>query len=231
MHRLEERIALWREQIARAESLSPSDLTELEQHLRDSVADLRERGLDLDEAFLIASNRLGANDALAMEYGKVNGSYVWSRRVFWMLAGYLVMLLVETWIGASSSAVTAIAAYGGVGGTLVGAVAVIVTCVGWAVLLIALYVLALHGGPAVSRLLSSTSTTVIALGIGGAIISGALLAVGARVLIARLVSAEIFGQQVMVTSTASFALHILIPLVCLVMMWSLRRRAYGDLQP
>jgi phage shock protein PspC (stress-responsive transcriptional regulator) len=229
MHHLEERIALWKEQIARAESLSPNDLAELEEHLRDSMADLRERGLDLDEAFLIASNRLGAKDALAIEYGKVNGSYVWRRRVFWMLAGYLVMLLVQTWIGASSSAATAIAAYGGVGGTLVGVIAVVVTCVGWAVLLIALYFLALRGLPGVSRLLSPSYGTVVALGIGGAIISAPLLALGARVLTARLVSPEMFGQQVMVTSTASLALQLLIPLICLVMMWSLRRRAYGSL--
>ncbi len=223
MHHLEEQIALWKKQVARADSLSQSDLTELEQHLRDSITDLQKRGLSEEEAFLIGSTRLGAQDALAIEFSKVNGSYVWRKRVFWMLAGYLVVRLASAWIGALSSAATAITAYGDVNGTVMGAVAAGVTCAGWVCLLAALYCLAIQGGAGISRLLTRVSPDVIAIGAAGAIVAGVILTAGGRIMATRLVTPAVYGQAAVVTATASLALQVLVPIACLSMMWSLRR--------
>ena len=229
MHRIEEQIAQWKKQIAQTDSLNQSDLAELEQHLRDSAADLQKRGLSQEEAFLIASTRLGANDALATEYCKVNGSYVWRKRVFWMLAGYLALRVAGTWIGTISAAGSAAAAYVGANGTIMGSIAVGLTCAGWASLLVALYALAMLGGPGITRLLSHTSSAAIAICVVGAIVVGALLSAGGQVVAVRLVSAEVFGQSAIVAAYASYALQLLIPLACIFMMWSLRRRGYGIL--
>ena len=229
MHRIEDKIAHWKKQMAQTDSMNDSALAELEQHLRDSIADLQQRSLSPEEAFLVASARLGANDALATEYCKVNGSYAWQRRVFWMLAGYLVVRVAGAWIGTFSNAGSAIAAYGGLNGTTMGIIAAGLTCLGWAGLLVALYAVAMLGGPGITRLLSHTSSAAIAICTVGAILVGMLLSAGGQVVAVRLVSAEAFGRSAIVTAYASSALQLLIPLACIFMMWSLRQRAYGCL--
>ena len=49
---LEEQIARWRSYLRRRQALQPVDVTELEDHLRESVAGLRSGGLSAEEAFL-----------------------------------------------------------------------------------------------------------------------------------------------------------------------------------
>jgi hypothetical protein len=61
---VEARIAQWRAALAGSRALSPADVDELEEHLRDQIADLGAAGLDDDEAFLIAVKRLGRVDRM-----------------------------------------------------------------------------------------------------------------------------------------------------------------------
>ena len=56
---LEERISEWRTYVRRRQAIEAKDAAELEDHLRSQVADLREAGLDDEEAFLIGVKRLG----------------------------------------------------------------------------------------------------------------------------------------------------------------------------
>ena len=51
--------------------IAPGSVDELEAHLAESVDDLRTRGLNEEEAFLLAVRRLGDLDALRVEFGKV----------------------------------------------------------------------------------------------------------------------------------------------------------------
>ena len=65
---LEETIAEWRSHVRRRQSIHTVDVEELEDHLRSQVAELREAGLDEDEAFLIAVKRIGELEALSREF-------------------------------------------------------------------------------------------------------------------------------------------------------------------
>lgn len=82
----------WRDALMSRESLSPVQLRELEAHLDDSMDDLSARGLSADEAFLIATRRLGAPEPLAAEFRKVGGESRWAGRARWMLLGMVVYL-------------------------------------------------------------------------------------------------------------------------------------------
>ncbi|MFW8745029.1 permease prefix domain 1-containing protein, partial [Mesorhizobium japonicum] len=59
----EQQLAEWRRAVRSSGAVDDADAAELEDHLRDSIAELRQAGLDDEEAFLIAVRRLGGVDA------------------------------------------------------------------------------------------------------------------------------------------------------------------------
>ncbi len=71
----------WRSQLSRRAALRPSDLAELEGHLRDQMAALTETGLTDDEAFLVAAKRLGNLDAVSQEFAKEHSDRLWKQLV------------------------------------------------------------------------------------------------------------------------------------------------------
>jgi len=66
---------------------------ELETHLRDSVAGLRQRGLNDEDSFWLACRRVGHPQQLAEEFAKVDPARVWRERVFWLAIGVCAMRL------------------------------------------------------------------------------------------------------------------------------------------
>src|SRR5438552_1025753 len=74
---LNRNLELWRQSLAESPSFQPDNLDELEVHIRDSVSTLEVKGLSTEEAFLIATRRLGQPTALDSEFGKVNSEAVW----------------------------------------------------------------------------------------------------------------------------------------------------------
>ena len=78
---LEERIGEWRAWARRRQAIAGQDVEELEDHLRSRIADLREAGLDEEEAFLIAVKRLGELDALSREFAREHSERLWKRLV------------------------------------------------------------------------------------------------------------------------------------------------------
>ena len=92
---LEQKLGAWRQTLAASPALSPESAEELELHLRDSMARLREKGLTEEEAFLVAARRLGSVAALSEEFGKLNGGQVSAWRAFWMIVGVLAWLAVS----------------------------------------------------------------------------------------------------------------------------------------
>jgi hypothetical protein len=77
----EERIREWRSYVLRRQAIDAKDVDELEDHLRSQVADLREVGLDEEEAFVIAVKRLGDLDSLSREYAREYWERLWKRLV------------------------------------------------------------------------------------------------------------------------------------------------------
>lgn len=78
---LENQIATWRTAMLRSSAVTEADADELEEHLRDQVADLEAAGLSDEEAFLIAVKRLGQVDALTAEYAREYGDRLWKQLV------------------------------------------------------------------------------------------------------------------------------------------------------
>lgn len=96
-------IAAWRGRMQEASVSRVEILDELETHLRDSVSALQSKGLNSEEAFLVASRRLGDQEPLAKELTKVHPYEVLKGRIAWMLTGILLFFIVsDLWhIGSS----------------------------------------------------------------------------------------------------------------------------------
>jgi hypothetical protein len=93
----------WRENLGDSPAFRQENLDELETHLRDSIANLQQRGLAEDEAFLIASRRVGNDSTLGAEFGKINAQSVWINRILWMLIGTQLFGCLRDLVGAVTS--------------------------------------------------------------------------------------------------------------------------------
>ena len=62
-------------------AIDATDVDELKDYLRGQVPELREAGLDDDEAFLIGVKRLGELDALSREFAREHSERLWKRLV------------------------------------------------------------------------------------------------------------------------------------------------------
>jgi len=91
MFNLASQIRSWREHLAGEGVYSPSDLDELEAHLREEMVILVGKGLSEQEALAVARMRVGDPKELAQEFAKVNAGLVFKRRLFWMGLGVLGM--------------------------------------------------------------------------------------------------------------------------------------------
>jgi hypothetical protein len=78
---LETQISGWRNYMRRRRIMHDTDVDELEDHLRATVADLTEAGLRPDEAFLIAVKRMGNLDDLSREFARVHSERLWKQLV------------------------------------------------------------------------------------------------------------------------------------------------------
>jgi len=78
---LEVQIGQWRGFLRRRQAIVATDIVELEDHLREQVAELRERGLAADEAFLVAVKRMGAVDEISREFAREHSERLWKQLV------------------------------------------------------------------------------------------------------------------------------------------------------
>jgi hypothetical protein len=78
---LEQQIAHWREYLRRRRAIHGPDVAELEDHLRSQVTTLTERGLEEDEAFLVAVKRMGNLDVLSREFALEHSERLWKQLV------------------------------------------------------------------------------------------------------------------------------------------------------
>jgi hypothetical protein len=78
---LEAQIDRWRGYVQRNRAISPSDVDELEDHLREQIADRQATGLDDEEAFLVAIKRLGNLDAVSREFAREHSDRLWKQLV------------------------------------------------------------------------------------------------------------------------------------------------------
>jgi hypothetical protein len=79
MESAESQIAEWRAYVASAPGVNGRDVDELEDHLRQQIADLNEVGLAADEAFLVAVKRMGDVDVLSREFAREHSGRLWKQ--------------------------------------------------------------------------------------------------------------------------------------------------------
>ncbi|MCW2131186.1 permease prefix domain 1-containing protein [Arthrobacter sp. VKM Ac-2550] len=78
---LEAQIGRWRGYVQRRQAISRADIDELEDHLREQIADRQATGLDDEEAFLVAIKRLGNLDAVSREFAREHSDRLWKQLV------------------------------------------------------------------------------------------------------------------------------------------------------
>jgi hypothetical protein len=78
---LESQIAQWRTYVQRRKVITPADADEMEEHLREQVADLAASGLSEDEAFLVAVKRMGGLDEISHEFAREHSERLWKQLV------------------------------------------------------------------------------------------------------------------------------------------------------
>lgn len=78
---LESQIAQWRGYVQRHRAIAAADVEEMEDHLREQIADLSRCGLSGDEAFLVAVKRMGNVDAISREFAREHSDRLWKQLV------------------------------------------------------------------------------------------------------------------------------------------------------
>lgn len=78
---LDEQIGVWRTYMSAHPAIAPSDVDELEAHLRDQVDALGASGLTPDESFLVAVRRLGTVDDVSREFAREHSDRLWKQLV------------------------------------------------------------------------------------------------------------------------------------------------------
>ncbi|KOX24056.1 membrane protein [Nocardiopsis sp. NRRL B-16309] len=78
---LEAQIEQWRGFVRRRRAISPQDIEEMEDHLREQIADLGSNGLDEEEAFLVAVKRMGNLDEVSREFAREHAHRLWKQLV------------------------------------------------------------------------------------------------------------------------------------------------------
>jgi len=88
----------WRNELAAESSLTPDTRRELETHLRDAIAELRQRGLNDEESFWLARRRVGQPQRLSEEFAKADPSKVWRERMFWICLALFLLDIFNTFV-------------------------------------------------------------------------------------------------------------------------------------
>jgi hypothetical protein len=97
----------------------------METHLREEIDSLTASKLSQQEAFLVATHRLGDNDSLAAEFAKVNTSILWRNRLFWAGIGLLSYIVAKYIAGCASTGCVLLAWYAGINGYSLGIVDIV----------------------------------------------------------------------------------------------------------
>ncbi|WP_461206026.1 permease prefix domain 1-containing protein [Clostridium sp. DL1XJH146] len=95
MFQLDSSIDKWKIKLVNSNSFTNSDIAELESHLLEEIDNLKDKELTEEEAFYIASSRLGSVELLSSEFTKINTKPIYLKRIMWLLAGYLLITFIQ----------------------------------------------------------------------------------------------------------------------------------------
>ena len=99
---IQEKIDSWINTLNSNAFMTEADTEELKTHLFDIVENLKKAGLDNDEAFIIASRRMGNSDDITEEYKQSNSITLQMKKSLTILTGVLLYFLSFYFIKATS---------------------------------------------------------------------------------------------------------------------------------
>lgn len=226
MFRLEDAIENWKLQLNQHQTMSASDIEELHIHLREEIDILMAAGLSQEEAYVIASRRIGSPGELACEFAKINTVAIWKNRFFWMIIGILILQIF--------SACGNFLARGGalIGCQLVGwnalntgIISAVIQIAVLLCLLVGFYIAAVHFS-IFQKIPKKTLIGIIIAVSALSFLMNHLAGIGFNILIARFYSAEQLGQFSLGCNYAAMGLSVLWPVVWLVLLlWFLPGKA------
>jgi len=89
------RISEWKRHFS-SESVTEENLEELESHLKEDLGELIDKGLNEDEAWSVATHRIGPPESLDHEFSKVNSNFSKNRNVVIFLWGAMGFYLLQS---------------------------------------------------------------------------------------------------------------------------------------
>ena len=222
MFDLERQIEGWKAEFACRPTLRPADVEELEQHLRDALPSLISAGLSPEEAFLIATRRVGAPAALEREFAKAKGTHLWSQRAFWIVLGALGYVVCRMVIGTAASVAQALAGLAGGSGADVGYAGLTVACAGWIAVATALY----RQRDASPEGWTIRPAGAVAVGATLVLVVAASMNFAGEVVLFQLMPAGNAARGTFGTTLAARTAAVLVPLVLFIaMLFRMRQRA------
>ena len=224
MFELEKEITGWKQAVDGDGVVTPEETSELESHLRESVASLGEKGLTEQEAFMVATNRLGYPLALQEEYSKNNLTARWKQRVFWMLTGYLGLRVISDMVSVIGSTTAVAMAYGGFGGAASSVAMISLMAVAWSFV----FFIAFRGRQQFGSKSDSLSLKWV-VAIGALLIFAPAFNMAIRVAWARFVPAAWYGEAAIYLSVGGFTLNFCIVTLCFIALCKLNDRSAWNL--
>jgi len=216
----ESMIHAWTREFADTQSIAPDSLQELEGHLIDSLQSLMKQGLSEEEAFLIATTRIGTADDLAVEYAKSGESTLWVNRVLWMCLGYLaISLSFRVVVTLSQVAALSATTLSASPVTLAVVSQAVVVC-GFIAIWCGMWRLARRTRGLTTRMTNRRLVTAVA---SIALIS-MILSMASQLAMSRLIAISDFGQFALMASYAQVAAPLLIPVAIAILAAMLRSK-------
>ena len=102
---MNEQTKQWFNTISSNDSLSSLDINELESHIEDSIDDLTNQGLSVDEANIVAIHRLGKQNEIEREFEKVATPARQYRKLLWLIAGAMLLTLFKAFASVLSNGI------------------------------------------------------------------------------------------------------------------------------
>ncbi|MDB6053678.1 MAG: hypothetical protein JWN25_1201 [Verrucomicrobiales bacterium] len=86
---LNSELASWRASMLRCDSMSRDCVKELENHVIESIEDLKSKGFTEEASFKMAIRSIGNQEKLAAEFAIDEAASIWKKRAFWLGMGWL----------------------------------------------------------------------------------------------------------------------------------------------
>jgi hypothetical protein len=221
MFDLDENLRNWRENFQTAEAMRGSDVDELQQHLRDSIAALQSKGLSEEEAFAVATHRIGGSKLLVNEFAKINGLHVRTQRAFWMITGVLLFWVSQIAISALSSIGEVTAALWTGNGVVMATVTIGIILLSWSAIAIGVRKYCFSESGLAWKSVSSTRLTV---GVVATIFVGQITVGISRIFLATVAPMSELGRAMLIDSVAAHLLAVILPLILLTVALAMRQR-------